>query len=105
MIPMKNKTSATSQKPNKRAYTHVEDKRKIELRLILVNAYSSITMLQNLYDLLKLDDHKRDENSYKVEMVRTAISQQRDNVYILERLYSVLGIQELKLVPDSDPTT
>jgi len=100
---MKSKTQATSPKQSKRTYTHIEDKRKIELRAILVNAYGSITMLNDMYDLLKLDDHKRDENSYKVEMIRTAIAQQRDNIYILERLYNVLGIQELKLVKDKEP--
>ena len=96
----------TAKKGNqKRTYTFLEDKRKIELRAILINAYSSIAMLDDLYDLLKLDDHKRDENSYKVEMVRTAISQQRDNIYILERLYNVIGIQEIKLVQDTTSLT
>ena len=96
----------TAKKGNqKRTYTLLEDKRKIELRAILINAYSSIAMLDDLYDLLKLDDHKRDENSYKVEMVRTAISQQRDNIYILERLYNVIGIQEIKLVQDTASLT
>jgi len=87
----------------KRTYTLIEDKRKTELRAILVGHYTNLAQLDDLYDLLKLDDHKRDENSYKVELVRTAIAQTRDNIYILERLYSVLGIQELKLVKDKEP--
>ncbi len=87
----------------KRSYKLIEDKRRIELRSILVGYYNHLSALDDLFDLLKIDDKKRDENSYKVNMVKTAIEQHRDNIYILERLYSMLGIQEVKLIKDKEP--
>jgi hypothetical protein len=78
-----------------------EDQRKEDVRFIIARFYEQLSLLDDLYDAFKVDDHKRTVNSFKVEMIRTVIQQHRDNISVIERVYTQIGIVEVIPVIDN----
>jgi hypothetical protein len=79
-----------------------EDQRKVETACIIAKMYECLSQMDDLYDLFKVDDHKRTIESFKVEMIRTAITEQRGLIYCMERVYSQIGIAQILPILDNE---
>lgn len=79
------------------------DERKAGIKQAIAAAYIYLNALDDLFDLLKVQDKKYDENSYKVNMVRTVIFEHRAHIYSLEQLYNTINIIEKVITqPDTE---